>query len=117
MDTREILEKIAALEYQEIEIKLEKIALIKILANSETKLFEIENLEIPKFRRLIDAYKWVLKKHPDGLHVGDISNELSLIGIEAKPVNIGGVLRSYDRQKKLFEALGGNKFKLREEDK
>lgn len=115
---QEIFHELAELEQIDIDTKIKRKRLYLLLANLPTTELPELSLPIPTFQKNVDAYKYVLEKYPDGLHVRDLSAELLLLGIDVPVNTISGVLRSYDRKGLDFVALGGNRFKLRNsEDK
>lgn len=115
MEVREILLKLAGLEQNDIDTAKQRKTFFLRLANLPNVETVLGELNIPEFKTNIEAFRYVLAKHPDGLHVTDLIKELSVLGITVKVNNVSGVLRSYDAKEKYFKALGGNKFKLRED--
>lgn len=117
MNEAEAFRKLAELEEREIEIRKERKAIFLFLAHQGERGNIWDNIKVPEFKKKVDAYRYVLGKFPDGLHLDDLLKELNAIGVTGiTKNNVSGVLRSYDMKKKYFKALGENRFKLREED-
>ena len=116
MEEKELFQRLIGAELKQIEISNERILVWRELA----KLSGIETVipaesKFPEFRSNVEAFKYVLAKHPEGLHLTQLIKELSLLNVSVKPVNASGVLRRYVADGKYFDALGGNRFKLKAE--
>lgn len=124
MNFSQALERLFELEKEQLEVDRRQIEISKERTNllnlvrkeiTATKKVNVEGENLFKFTTNIAAFKHILAQHPEGLHVDSLVEELKSFGIFAEKSTVSGVLRRYSADGRTFEALGGNRFKLKDQ--
>lgn len=116
MEFEDICKQFIKAENMQIEACNERIIAWRELAKT-VGMNRVESTELllPTFRSKVEAFKYVLRTHPEGLHIIELKNALALLNISVDLKSASGILRRYVADGKYFDALGKNRFKLREE--
>lgn len=93
-----------------IELLQQNALLMQMLLNEE--LFNTK-MSSHHFRSKIQALEHVLDEAGEPLHASILAEQIRAFGFISDTLTVSGMLRAYDRQKRIFRAVGKNKFGLR----
>lgn len=114
MKGAELFQRLVNAELKQIEICNERVNIWCELAKTFSGISLLES-KLPEFRTKLDGIKFILNQYPEGLHVSELVEKLSALKVLIKKNDASGIMRRYVTDGKYFEALGGNRFKLKEE--
>ncbi len=113
----ETIDFLIALEKQKIEMSYITISKLQSLQVNDVINFNSEALlSYPAFKTNVEAFKHILANQPNGLHLKEILKVLKELNMNTTESSAGGILRRYSREGRHFEALGGNRFRLKQKE-